>query len=707
VRRLSRDRYVRLASVGLIGTIMMLTCGIPEITAATEGRVSQVDIPVQKVVLFSSGVGYFEHMGSIVGTSSTELRFKTNQINDILKSLVLQDLDGGKVGTVVYPSQDPLAKTLRSFQVDLSNNPSLAELLSQIRGSQVKVAIGGEHLQGTVLGLEKKQKALSDKEHIVEVWVLNLIAGGTVRSVPLDEVQGIELEDMQLQEELRKALLALAQARDQAQKPVLITFEGAGERRVRVGYLVETPIWKTSYRLLLPEKPEGLAKIQGWAIVENQTDNDWSDAQLILVSGRPISFVQDLYAPLYLPRPIVKPELYAGLRPQTYESGIEPPAGKTAEQPAHSPAPPPRMRAPAGEARGRLPQEAMPAAELRAESADKPLDPMASVIAAASAGEVGELFQYVVGHVSLPRQRSAMLPIITDDIAAERVSIYNQGVLAQHPLNGAHLKNTTGKHLLQGPITVLDANSYAGDARMDNLPPGQERLISYAIDLQVQVHATNQRQESRVQTGKLVKGVLQLTRKSVLIQDYVMENKADHDKVLIIEHPFRKGWKLVDSPKPLETTETWYRFRESMPAGKTTTLKVQQEIIQGETIAILPSDLSQLEFYSRMSEVPQEVRDALVKAMSMKSAMADTERQIKERQQQLADITQEQQRLRENMTSVGQASQTSQYYTRLLRKLNDQETAIEKLHGEVAQLKHTYDGQRKELETYLANTTLG
>ena len=297
-----------------------------------------------------------------------------------------------------------------------------------------------------------------------------------------------------------------------------------------------------------------------------------------------------------------------------------------------------------------------------------------------------------------------MLPIITDDIAAERVSIYNQGVLAQHPLNGAYLKNTTGKHLLQGPITVLDANTYGGDARIDNLPPGQERLISYAIDLQVQVNATNQRQESGVQTGKLVKGVLQLTRKSMFTQNYIMENKADRDKVLIIEHPFRKGWKLVDSPKLLETTDTWYRFQESIPAGKTRTLKVQEEIIQGETIAILPSDLGQLEFYSRIGEIPQEVRNALVKAMSLKSAMVDTERQIKERQQQLAGITQEQQRIRENMASV---SQTSQYYTRLLSKLNDQETAIEKLQGEVEQLKHTYDRQRKELETYLTNTTVG
>jgi hypothetical protein len=692
-----------MAVVGFVWTIMVPICGIPATTAPTARRVSPVDIPVQKVVLFSSGVGYFEHVGLIAGNSSTELRFKSNQINDILKSLVLQDLDGGKVGTVVYPSHDPLAKTLRSFQIDLSNHPSLAELLTQIRGSQVKVTIQAEHLQGTVLGLEKKQKLVSDKE-IVEVWVLNLIAGGTVRSVPLDEVQRVELEDSQLQEELHKALLALAQARDQAKKPVVITFEGVGERRVRVGYIVETPIWKTSYRLLLPAKPEEPAKIQGWAIVENQTDNDWNDAQLSLVSGRPLSFVQELYAPLYLPRPVVKPELYAGLRPQTYESGIEPPTSKAAEAPAPAPPAAPRMRALAGEARGMRPQEAMSAAEPRSESADNPLDPMASVIAAASASQVGELFQYSVGHVALPRQRSSMLPIITDDIAAERVSIYNQGVLAQHPLNGAHIKNTTGKHLLQGPITVLDANTYGGDARIDNLPPGQERLISYAIDLQVQVNATNQRQESGVQTGKLVKGVLQLTRKSMFTQNYIMENKADRDKVVIIEHPFRKGWTLVDSPKLLETTDTWYRFQESIPAGKTKTLKVQEEIIQGETIAILPSDLGQLEFYSRIGEIPQEVRNALAKAMSLKSAMVDTERQIKERQQELAGIAQEQQRIRENMASV---SQTSQYYTRLLSKLNDQETAIEKLQGEVEQLKHTYDRQRKELETYLTNTTLG
>jgi hypothetical protein len=332
------------------------------------------------------------------------------------------------------------------------------------------------------------------------------------------------------------------------------------------------------------------------------------------------------------------------------------------------------------------------------------MDPMASVVAAAAAGQVGELFHYSMDHVSLPRQRSAMIPVIADDIAVERVSIYNQAVLPNHPLSGARLHNTTGKHLLQGPMTVLDDNAYGGDAQIDNLPPGQERIFSYAIDLQVQVDATNQRHDSRVQTGKLVKGALQLTRKSVFTQKYVTENRAGRDKVLVVEHPFRKGWTLVESPKPMEVTDSVYRFRESIRAGKTTILTVKEEIIQEETIAVLPTDLGQIEAYSRMGEIPKEVRDALLKAMNLKGALVKTERQLQERHQRLSEITNEQQRIRENMGAV---SATSQYYTRLLTKLNDQETIMEKLQGEIEQLKRTFERQRGELETYLANTTIG
>src|SRR5205085_5578863 len=118
--------------------------------AQTRPATGKTPVPVKQVVLYSSGVGYFEHFGSVTGDASTDLRFKTQQINDILKSLILQDLDGGKVNTITYPSQDPIVKTLRSFQVDITANPPLADLLNQLRGAKVTLKFADQSLTGTI-----------------------------------------------------------------------------------------------------------------------------------------------------------------------------------------------------------------------------------------------------------------------------------------------------------------------------------------------------------------------------------------------------------------------------------------------------------------------------------------------------------------------------------------------------------------------------
>ena len=674
-------------------------------------KVASADVPVRKVVLFSSGVGYFEHAGLINGDTRTELRFKTNQINDILKSLVLED-QAGRVSAVIYPSQDPVSKTLRSFQVNITGNPSLAELFTQLRGAKLTVTVQAERIAGTILGVERKQKLAGDKGQIVESWIVNLISGGSIRAVPLDEVQKIELEEQQLQDELNKALLALAQSRDQDKKPVTINFHGDGQRQVRLGYVVETPIWKTSYRLIMPTNNEEKPKLQGWAILENQTDSDWNNVSLSLVSGRPISFIEELYQPLYVARPVVQPELFASLRPQTYDAGMDKDRERDESEAARDefntkPSAVAKAPSPGDEKRkkeGKGLRQDVAAEAVAGRFASRALDPTAGIASIASAAKMGELFQYSIANVSLPRQRSTMLPIVADAVEAERVSIYNQRVLPKNPLYGARLKNTTGKHLLQGPITVLDDHGYAGDARIDNLPPGQERLISYGIDLDVLVSAANRRQENLLQTGKLVKGVLQLTRKHLIIQEYVVENKAQTAKALILEHPLQTGWKLVDSPTPMEVTDSLYRFREAVPAGKTRTLTVKEEIVQAESIQILPADVGQLEFYSRSGEIPAEVRAGLLKTIGLKSAMVDTQRQIQQRQKELGEITLEQQRVRSNMNTV---TQNSPYYTRLLTKLNDQESRIEKLQAEIERSQRTQEQQRKELETFLLSTTLG
>jgi hypothetical protein len=682
---------------------------------AHAGTDVQTDVPVERVVLFSSGVGFFEHRGKVEGNAKTELRFKTEQINDILKSLVLQDLDGGKIGSVVYPSQDPLSKTLRSFQVDIRTNPSLGELLNQLRGSELTVESQGTTIEGTILGLEKKKVKIADDE-IIETWVLNIIEGGTIRSVDLADTSRIELKDKELQEELAKALLVLAQSRDQDKKPVTIEFSGDGARRVRLGYVVETPIWKTTYRLMMPESvgKDGQGSLQGWAVVENQTESDWSNVELSLVSGRPISFVQDLYQPLYIRRPVVQPELYASLSPQTYEGGLGGGGEFGAGQPYAQAPSPAESRIQSRRAKGRkMNEERDRIAGVALTGADAPAsmvfsdgdqsDYAESISSLADAADMGELFQYKVNGVTLPRQRSAMIPIVTDDIDVERVSIYNQGVLAKHPLNGARLTNSTGKDLPQGPMTVLDDGGYAGDAQIDHFPPGQSRLLSYAVDLDVRVDATKLNSTDALQTGSLVKGVLMLKRKLSHTQIFAIENKASRNKTLVIEQPRMANWKLVDSTEPFETTEELYRFKTNVDAGKASEFKVTQEYIRDEQLALLSTNVDRIEFFIRAREIPENVRTALVKTMQLKQILSTTEMNLQQHRDRIESITQEQERIRENMKSV---KQSSEYYTRLLTKLNDQETTIEMEQATVAKLQEEVNQQRQELADYLNNLTV-
>ena len=682
--------------VNRLAIVLLTVATSSAAVSAQTGRTATTDVPVTKVVLFSSGVGYFEHAGSVRGNSATELRFKTSQINDILKSIMLQDQDGGKVGTITYPSQDPLAKTLKSFQVDITQNPSLADLLNQLRGARVTVTSQAEKLAGTILGVEVRRKA-GDKGEQIDIPTLNLLTGATIRAVALPSISNLSLDDPQLEDELAKALAALVQARDQDKKPVTINFTGTGDRRVRIGYVVETPIWKTSYRLIVGDSGTP-SKIQGWAIVENQTESDWNGVSLALVSGRPISFMMDLYQPLYATRPTVVPELFAGLRPQVYEGATD--AGRDRVMMA-APAPAAKTDAlrrigygPDGRPTGVALSEVVVTGGVGA----------SSVRAIGSTSNLGALFQYTVGNVTLARQKSAMLPIVTDDINIERVSIYNESVLDSHPLNGVRLKNTTGKHLLQGPVTVVDKNSYAGDARIDDVPPGQERLLSYGIDLDMLVDATKSSQTSSVVSAKIVKGMLILDRRNVALQEYAADNKTNKDKQIVIEHPIRAGWKLVDTPKPAETTPTLYRFNGTAVANKVTTLKIREEFVNSETIAMLPADITQLTYYSRGGEIAKDVREAILKAIRLKQAVIDAERQIAVRTQQINDITQEQARIRDNMKTV---TQGSQYYDRLLTKLNEQESSIEGLQKERTGLQASRDAARKELEDYVANLTIG
>jgi hypothetical protein len=675
-------RSMMLASMMVLSAVTAV-----QLPAMAQNKpIGNADVPVSKVALYSSGVGYFEHAGKVAGNGTTTLRFKAEQVNDILKSLVLQDLDGGTVSTVSYPSQDPLGRSLKGFQVDLSAAPSMPGLLGQLRGAKVSVVVGGETVVGDVLGVETRKQAVGD--NAFDAPYVNLITATGIKSLPIDSALSISFVDADLQAELNKALAAVAGARDKDKKNVAIDFRGNGDRRVKIGYVVESPIWKTSYRLVLNDDDK--AHLQGWAIVENQTDSDWNEVQLSLVSGRPISFVMDLYQPLYLKRPTAHLEMFEGLQAQTYEGGRREESERQLARKARGALADFAVASPAPAAGNAFSMRAQEAA----------IDIAGSVASQASAGEIGELFEYVLPGINLPRQSSAMVPIVTDPIEAERISIYNADTLERHPLSGARLTNTTGKHLLQGPITVFNGGSYAGDAQINNVAPGQDRLVSFGIDLQTVVDSTNQTTQQDVQSVRIVKGFLEITSKSVHSQTYSIENKSDKTRKVVIEHDRYPGYELVDSPKPAETTDSVYRFETKLEAGKSTDIVARQQVVQGQTLAIIDIDLDTLLVHSNSGKVSDKARAALGKAIELRQKQTELERRANTIADEINVIGQEQTRIRENMKTV---DRNSQYYGRLVTKLDQQETDIEKLQANRNAAMAEFVAVRAELETFLNN----
>ncbi|HEV8541418.1 MAG TPA: hypothetical protein VGR78_03415, partial [Verrucomicrobiae bacterium] len=618
----------------------------------------------------------------------------------------VQDLSGGHVSTVTYESRDPITKTLRSFGLDLTDNPSQGQLLNQLRGERVEILWPGK-IAGTIVGIEKREQRVDDKsDRTIQSEYLNVLTDDGLQSIPLAQVQKVKLLNERLNSELRQALEVLASGHDTQKKAVSIAFDGEGKRKVSVSYIAQTPVWKTSYRLVLGDKDKPF--LQGWAIVENTSDEDWENARISLVSGRPISFVMDLYQPLYTTRPTVEPEQYLSLRPQVYGEAMEAEALDKPKQEVGL-----AVAGANGTVRGVGGMAFAPGAADQmgrrnlAEAKKTALltDVLsASVASAAETREVGELFQYEIkAPVSLARQKSAMLPIINETVAGDKLSIYNQNVQAKYPLNGFRLKNTTALHLMQGPITVFDAGTYAGDARIEDVAPGEERLISYGLDLKVEVEPQYSGKPNELLTVKIRKGTLIATRKATEEHTYNVRNRDQKEKTVLIEHPFRADWHLAESKTKPERTRDMYRFPVSVEPDKTAKLTVREEKQVDERVALINSPDDTILLYARSQKVSPKVQESLRQVLSLREKLSRTTAERTRNEQLRAEISQEQTRIRENMQRL---NQSSDLYTRYVKKLDQQETDLENLRQQIEQLKDTETKQQRDLNDYLNNLSL-
>ena len=685
-------------------------------------RAPQSALPLKRVILYSNGVAYFERRGTVTGRAEINLSFKQSQVDDVLKSLVVLDLGKGRIGAVSYNSSAPANARLREipFAIAAASQGNLGGMLSvlqQLQGAKVAITTATRSATGAVLTVEEtKTQVEANKPPVTTRNLVITTESGELQSFDLSEVKSVKLLDEGAKHDLNEFANATASARRRDSKTITITSEGEASREMIVSYTIAAPIWKTNYRVVLDA--DGKPFFQGWAIVDNVSEEDWKDVQLSLVSGTPISFIQPAQQPLYRHRPVVPIPEDLQLNPQRIEEtemtgfnkgGGRGSGGGSGDGRGQSDSV--RVdgfsggRAPAKPENTPTTREQMSAVQMMRNTSQfsvglpnstgfAPATTSVSsaitsgesgVEAAAQGEEVGELFEYSIEQpVTVNRDRSALIPIIQTKLEGERVTFYNEAVNRnQRPMNSIRLKNISKLTLEGGAVTVIDGDAYAGEALMDRVKPNEQRFIAFALDLGTVITTKFKSDREPVFLVKAVNGVFETHYYQIERKTYTIINQTDKKRTVYIEHPYREGWKLSDATqKPASRTLNHYRFRVELEPRATIEVPITETQALQDSYQIAQITRRDIEIFVSRKYIDDATKAELDKLLEVQARINGLQAKVEKLDEEAEAIDDDQKRLRENIDKLKNTPEARQLITRYIAKADAQETRLEQIEKE-------------------------
>ena len=651
------------------------------------------DLALKRVMLSSGGLGYFEYEASVEGDATLKLTVSLGQVDDVLKSLVVYD-DKGSVGGLSLPGREPLAQAFKDLPFDQNSLGSPAELLQTLKGAQVTVG-GSRSISGRIVSVEEDSVALPDNKGMVKRTRVTLYTDRGLQQFILEDAENLQFADAALRDKVGQALVAIQGNRAKDARTIDLSMRGQGKRTVRVAYIVEAPVWKASYRLTLGADPAAARSgLQGWAVVENLSGQDWKDVELTLVSGRPVAFHQALYNAYYVTRPEVPVEIAGRLMPGIDRGGV------TADQQRAKSSPP--MPAPA-------PYRAQQERSVGAPAMAPPPPPPAEMAAAAEQIEASDAATQVIFKfpraVSVENGRTLSIPIVDRQVPAARLALYQADTAARNPLAAIRLTNDGESGLPPGIITLYERDkggsvSYVGDARLSGFPVGETRLLAYALDEKIIIER-DVAQTDRVASGTIANGALRLSRVVRQTTVYRVRGPAKEPRQLVVVQRRLPGWTLTKpEAKDVELSEGNYRIPFQLPGGdQTQTFEVVQEQTQQQEIRLVESAAEQIRVYAQAREFDAKTREQLTRVLQLQQAAAEGQRKVQQVDAERQAIVQEQARLRENLARVPPNSDLQRRY---LATLDKQETDLEALASRRAEAEKVAEEARAALRTYVS-----
>jgi hypothetical protein len=690
-------------------------------------------LPVKRVVLYKNGVGYFEHSAQVRGNQELAIDFTTAQLNDVLKSLTVVDLGEGRISGVRYNSIAPLDERLKALRLPFGEQVSRSDFLSALRGARVEVRSKNGTAAGRLLSVEQEDRT-EDSGATNHVTLFSVMTdSGEMRNFELGPAVSVRLAEHDLNEEVGRYLNLVGSSRARDLRRMTISAAGSGERNVFVSYISEVPVWKSTYRIILPEKPDEKPLLQGWAIVDNTIGEDWKDVQLSLIAGSPQSFIQGISQPLYARRPVIALPQSAMLTPQTHEATMQEEESASAMVangvvggvPGGVPAVPAPSglgggvgRGVAGPIHGKdaflnapktgltlYEQMGMASKTDRFTETDR-LQQYAKLETVAESRDLGDYFEYnLKQNITIGKNQSALVPILQSRIEAEKVTLWTANG-NQPPLRALWIKNASGQTLDSGTFNIIDAGTFAGEGLIATVHPDERRLLSYAADTAIRVTAETEAKDQPVSHIRVSKGIIFVSREQRSKVKYTIHNADAQQRIVVLEHPVRDGWKLVDGSKPEETASSHYRFRVPVDPSKTNELTVE-EFHPEETRSQL-NDLTdnQVQLFATQNRMTPEMQAAFRRVLDQKNQIYFTQSDVQAHEHDVESITKDQARIRENMKALKGSVEEKALLMRYTKQLDSQEDRLAKLNNEITDLRNKQAQEEQKLEDIVQQVTL-
>ncbi len=674
-------------------------------------------LKVKKVIIFKHGVSYYILEGIIKGTDSFELEFKVDEMNDVLKSLfVLDTSEKGYISSISYDAALETLQLLKSIMLNIPDKDSFSSLITQIKGAKVNLTIGGgNQTSGTIMGIEEIEKFIKE-EKIIEKLLIILQDDDLITKIPFSEIKSFNILNEDIKKDLKFFLDTIIAGKKKDAKKIKINCESGGvdniERSIFVSYIRESPIWKTSYRLIMSKQQalEQKCLLSGWSLIENTTNQDWEDIELSLVAGMPVSFKYDFYRPIFIQRPVIQPPKVLSARPTEIEEGLE--MERFEEYTMAEAAP--KLKAMKRRARMAVAPSAPPAGAAGgfgvtgATISDDALMDKVKSQTKTQTKDLGELFEYNISNpVSIKRKQSALVPILTKAIKAKRILLYNKNEHNKNPNACLEITNNTNLILERGPATLIYDDNLAGEAIIPFLNKEDTRLLNYAVEQAVIIIHEQKSENLSVHKVTFGSGYSYEYYYTNLMTEYKINNKTTEEKELYLDHPKTAGYKFVEKPVDPEETQNYWRFKITLKPKDAIIFKLKErkENYSSNYLWNWSKEdiIKRVGFYVKHKFIDPKLEQQLKEIAELIQTSNDLKNKREKLHEERDVMTSEQERLRENIAVLGTDSQSITLKERYIKKLNDQESRFEEISKELKTLEKKIVIINKEIEEKMQN----